>query len=224
MAGISIAAVVALKLLMVGEGFGIHSGSAEEIFTFVLLYGGGVDYSLLFISRYREFIGEGRDAADSVALALDASLPAIVSSAVMTVSGLAMLCLARFSIFRHAGPAVMLALVVAALAAATLVPAMLAIVGPAPSGRAGSASRNPAGRTHWAFPPLPVLGERVGVRVLEWKERCPQMENGPHPNPPPEYQGRGKKPIWPRLARSRKDGWAGFGRRSPGWWCGIRAL
>jgi RND superfamily putative drug exporter len=128
--GISIAAVVALKLLTLGEGFGIHSGSAEEIFTFVLLYGGGVDYSMLFMSRYREFLGEGRDAADSIALALDASLSAITSSAVMTVSGLAMLCVARFSIFRHAGPAVMLALVVAALAAATLVPAILAIVGP----------------------------------------------------------------------------------------------
>jgi RND superfamily putative drug exporter len=128
--GISIAAVVALKLLTLGEGFGVHSGSAEEIFTFVLLYSGGVDYSMLFMSRYREFLGEGRDAADSVALALDASLSAIASSAVMTVSGLAMLCVARFSIFRHAGPAVMLALVVAALAATTLVPAMLAIIGP----------------------------------------------------------------------------------------------
>ena len=130
LAGISIAAVVALKLLTLGEGFGIHSGSAEEIFTFVLLYGGGVDYSMLFMSRYREFLDEGCDAADTVALALDASLSAIASSAVMTVSGLAMLCFARFSIFRHAGPAVMLALVVAALAAATLVPAMLAIIGP----------------------------------------------------------------------------------------------
>lgn len=130
LAGISIAAVVALKILTLGEGFGIHSGSAEEIFTFVLLYGGGVDYSMLFMSRYREFLREGREAADSVALALDASLSAIASSAVMTVSGLAMLCVARFSIFRHAGPAVMLALVVAALAATTLVPAILAIIGP----------------------------------------------------------------------------------------------
>ena len=145
LAGISIAAVVALKLLTLAEGFGIHSGSAEEIFTFVLLYGGGVDYSMLFMSRYREFLGEGCDAADSVALALDASLSAIASSAVMTVSGLAMLCFARFSIFRHAGPAVMLALVVAALAAATLVPAMLAIVGPRAFWPAKVAKRGPRG-------------------------------------------------------------------------------
>ena len=31
---------------------------AEEIFTFVLLYGAGVDYSLLFMSRYREFLDQ----------------------------------------------------------------------------------------------------------------------------------------------------------------------
>ncbi len=130
LAGISVAAVIALKFLTLGEAFGVHSGTAEEIFTFVLLYGGGVDYSLLFMSRYREFLGEGHNHIEAITSALDHSLWTIASSAVMTISGLAMLCFARFTIFRHAGPAVMLALVIAALAAATLVPALLAIVGP----------------------------------------------------------------------------------------------
>jgi putative drug exporter of the RND superfamily len=128
--GISLAAIVVLKLLEIGARFGVHSGTAEQIFTFVLLYGGGVDYSLLFMSRHREFLDLGHNSADSIALALDASLSTIFSSAVMTVSGLAMFCFARFSIFRHAGPAVVLALIVAALAATTLVPAIIAMVGP----------------------------------------------------------------------------------------------
>jgi RND superfamily putative drug exporter len=128
--GISIAAVVVFKLLATAGRFGLHSGTAEQIFTFVLLYGAGVDYSLLFMSRYREFLDQGRSAADSIVAALDASLVAIASSAAMTVSGLVMMCFARFSVFRHAGPAVVAALVVAAVAATTLVPAILAIVGP----------------------------------------------------------------------------------------------
>jgi RND superfamily putative drug exporter len=63
-------------------------------------------------------------------MALNASFSAIASSALMTASGLIMLCFGRFSIYRDSGPAVVLALLVAALAAATLVPAMLAIIGP----------------------------------------------------------------------------------------------
>ena len=130
LAAISIAAGVVFKLLALGERFGLHSGTAEQIFTFVLLYGAGVDYSLLLMSRFKEFLDQGRSAADSVALALDASAGAIISSAAMTVSGLIMFCFARFSVFRNAGPAVVLALVMAALASVTLVPAMLAIIGP----------------------------------------------------------------------------------------------
>jgi len=127
---IGVAAIVAFKLLAFADRFGLHSGMAEEIFTFVLLYGAGVDYSLLFMSRYREFLDQRHSAAHSIALALDASIAAIASSAAMTASGLVMLCFGRFSIYRNSGPAVVLALLVAATAAATLVPAMLALIGP----------------------------------------------------------------------------------------------
>ena len=127
---ISLAAAVVFKLLAIAEPFGLHGGTAEQIFTFVLLYGAGVDYSLLFMSRYREGLNEGRSPRDAVIHGLNTSIGAIASSATMTVSGLVMLCFARFSVFRFAGPSVVLALIVAAMAAATLVPAMLAIIGP----------------------------------------------------------------------------------------------
>jgi putative drug exporter of the RND superfamily len=129
LAGIGLAAAVAFKLLAFGERFGLHSGSAEEIFTFVLLFGAGVDYSLLFMSRYREFLEQGMTSADSVAQGLDASLSSIGFSSLMSASGLVMLCFTRFSVFRHAGPAVVLAVIIAALSASTLVPALLAIIG-----------------------------------------------------------------------------------------------
>jgi putative drug exporter of the RND superfamily len=130
LAAISLAAIAAFSLLGMLGRFGVHSGTAEEIFTFVLLYGAGVDYSLLFMSRYRELLDLGHKPAQAISAALSDSIPAIVSSAGMTMSGLAMLCFARFSVFRNAGPSVVLAVLVAAVAAGTLTPALLAVIGP----------------------------------------------------------------------------------------------
>ncbi len=127
---IGMAALVERSLLAWGDRHGLHNGMAEQIFAFVLLYGAGVDYSLLFVSRYREFLDEGLPSREAVRLGLDASFVAIVSSTTMTVSGLIMLCFAHFSVFKFAGPAVVVALIVAAAAAVTLVPAVLAIIGP----------------------------------------------------------------------------------------------
>lgn len=129
LAAIGVAAIVAFSLLGMLGRFGVHSGTAEEIFTFVLLYGAGVDYSLLFVSRYRELLDLGRTSAQAISAALDDSLPAIVSSAAMTISGLSMLYFARYGIYHNAGPSVVLAVFVAAVAASTLTPALLAIIG-----------------------------------------------------------------------------------------------
>lgn len=126
---ISLGALVVFKLLAIAGRFGFHNGMAEQIFTFVLLYGAGVDYSLLFMSRYREFLDQGHARRDAIATALDASMPTIFSSAAMTIAGVGMLCFARFSVFHDAGPAVMLAVAMAAVVASSLVPAMLAIAG-----------------------------------------------------------------------------------------------
>jgi putative drug exporter of the RND superfamily len=150
---ISVGAIVVFKLLAFAERFGLHSGMAEEIFTFVLLYGAGVDYSLLFMSRYREILDQGHSARESIVMALDASFSAIASSAAMTASGLIMLCFGRFSIYRDSGPAVVLALLMAALAAATLVPAMLAIIGP---------------RAFWPSTRLHLQGELPAPRRTLW--------------------------------------------------------
>jgi RND superfamily putative drug exporter len=126
---ISLGALVVFKLLAIAGQFGFHNGMAEQIFTFVLLYGAGVDYSLLFMSRYREFLDRGHVRQDAITAALDASVATIFSSAVMTIAGVGMLCFARFSVFHNAGPAVMLAVAMAAIVASTLVPAALAIAG-----------------------------------------------------------------------------------------------
>jgi RND superfamily putative drug exporter len=128
--GVGVAAAVAFKGLALAERLGLHGGTAEQIFTFVLLFGAGVDYSMLLLSRYRELLADRQPWRAALARGLDGSVGAIGSSATMTICGLATLCLARFSVFRLSGPAVVAALVVAAVAAATLVPALLAVAGP----------------------------------------------------------------------------------------------
>ncbi len=129
LAAISIAAFVALKVLAAGQHFGMHIGMAERIFVIVLLYGAGTDYSLFFISRFREFLDEQMPALEASGRALDATLPAILASAGTDTAGLLMLCFADYGIFRTTGPAVAVALLTALLAAVTLVPAGAAIIG-----------------------------------------------------------------------------------------------
>ena len=126
---IGIAGVVTAKLLVVLQPLGLHAGTAEQIFVFVLLFGAGTDYSLLFISRYREHLDIGEAPDRAAATGLSSTLGAILASAATNTIGLLTLLSCDYSIFRTTGPAVAVALAVALLAAITLTPALVGIVG-----------------------------------------------------------------------------------------------
>ena len=163
---ISLAAVVALKGLTLATHLGLNVGTAEEIFVFVLLYGAGVDYTMLLVSRYREMLTEGARPDRAAAGALTISFPAILASACTVTVGLAMMSFARYSIFRTAGPAVALALAVAMLASVTLAPALLGILGawlfwPARPGSAAPTGPSPRSRQLW-----PLVARAVTARPI----------------------------------------------------------
>jgi RND superfamily putative drug exporter len=124
---ISMAAFVASYCLLFATSLGLHVGTAEKIFVFVLLYGAGVDYSLLYLSRFREEcrLAEPRVAATA---ALQATLPTILASAGTVIAGLVMLTAARFEVFKTTGKSVSFALGIAVLAVLTLAPAAAAIL------------------------------------------------------------------------------------------------
>jgi RND superfamily putative drug exporter len=126
---ISLAAVVAIKILSLCTRIGLHVGTAESIFVVVLIYGAGVDYSLLLISRFREFIDDRSSPGAAADKSLGAALAAILAAAATNILGLLMLCFAQYRIFQTTGPAVAIALAVALLASLTLVPALLAVLG-----------------------------------------------------------------------------------------------
>ncbi|MFP4053552.1 MAG: MMPL family transporter [Phycisphaerae bacterium] len=171
LASISLASVVVLKSLGIGEAIGYHTGTAERIFVFVLMYGAGVDYSLLLIGRFRESLQESLAPAEAVAKAVNASLPAILVSAGTDSAGLLMLSVGRFGIFATTGPAVAMSLIVAMAASLTLVPAMLAIFGastfwpsPTKQWRAGSAKR--AMENAWLWPRIAKAVTHRPVLIL----------------------------------------------------------
>ena len=143
---ISTAAFVAMKVLGIFQHLGLHVGTGEQIFVIVLIYGAGTDYSLLFISRFREMLADGKPTGQAAADGLGATLSAVLASAGTDTVGLLMLCFADYGAFRSAGPAVAVALVVAMLAAVTLVPAMVGLLGrallwPGRRGAAGGGGR-----------------------------------------------------------------------------------
>lgn len=129
LAAISLAAAVVVKGIDIAQNAGVAIGIAERIFVFVLMYGAGIDYSLLYLSRFREYLRVGMKSTEATANALRATLPAIVASSATDAVGILMLVFCRFVIFQTTGPAVAISLVVALLASVTLVPALACIFG-----------------------------------------------------------------------------------------------
>lgn len=125
----TLAAVVTMQTLHLLQHLGMHVGVAERIFVLVLLYGAGVDYALLLLSRYHENLNAAMPPGAAMPAAMRSALPAILAAAATNICGLLMLCSAQYSIFRTTGPAVAVGLVVALLTSMTFAPATASIFG-----------------------------------------------------------------------------------------------
>jgi putative drug exporter of the RND superfamily len=126
---IGLASWIVIHGMDIATRLGATIGMAEHIFVFVLMYGAGVDYTLLLLSRAREQLAAGRSHSAAITEALDATAPAIGASGATDAAGLLMLVFCQFLIFKTTGPAVAAALTVALLAALSLAPALAAIAG-----------------------------------------------------------------------------------------------
>lgn len=115
-------------------GFPVATSSLEYV-AFVLL-GAGTNYGVFMLSRYREEIQRGSDAGQAgrhsaLGRAVSRVGEAISSSAATVIVATAIMGIAQLSLLRATGPAVAVAVGCLLLAGLSLLPALMALCGPA---------------------------------------------------------------------------------------------
>jgi putative drug exporter of the RND superfamily len=109
--------------------FDLKADSSIEVILFVVLYGIGTDYILFFLFRYREALRTGVDTKAAVVRSLERAGEAIASAGGAVIVSFLALVLSSLGIFRSIGPALAIAVAVTLLAALTLVPAVVTLLG-----------------------------------------------------------------------------------------------
>src|SRR2546430_12341168 len=122
------AVVVTLALI-----FGLGQLTTLSIFvlniTTLFGLGLGVDYSLFMVSRFREELAHGRNVEEAVAITVATAGRAVIFSGLTVSIGLAGLIFFRINFLRSVGMAGVIVVLLAVLAAITLLPASLSIIG-----------------------------------------------------------------------------------------------
>lgn len=90
----------------------------------------GIDYSLLILTRFRTELGLGRDRREALLTALQTAGRSVLVAGTTVIVALGGLILMRLSFMTGVAFAAMIAVLVAMTAALTLVPALLAVLGP----------------------------------------------------------------------------------------------
>ncbi|HET9498645.1 MAG TPA: MMPL family transporter [Marmoricola sp.] len=109
--------------------FDLKADSSIQVILIVVLYGIGTDYILFFLFRYRERLREGVEVKAAVAHAMERAGEAIASAGGAVIVAFMALVLSSLSIFRSIGPALAIAVATTLVAALTLVPAVITLLG-----------------------------------------------------------------------------------------------
>jgi RND superfamily putative drug exporter len=128
---------IILALISLGVAFGLISivaaNTTVSLFTqniaSMIGIGVGIDYSLFILTRYREELRAGRERVDAAAEAIATSGRAVFVSGLTVVVALSGTQLVNLPAFRSMGFGAMIAVAVAVLAALTLLPALLGLLG-----------------------------------------------------------------------------------------------
>jgi RND superfamily putative drug exporter len=158
--GVSVSAVAAV-------GTWLHVTVGQELPTMltVVLFGIGTDYILFLLFRYRERLRAGDSPREAIVAAVERVGEAIFSAAFAVVAAFGALIFAVLGFFTTLGPALAIGTVVMLVAALTLVPAIVTVLGRRLFWPSRSATRTPtgggfarAGRIVASRPALVLLG------------------------------------------------------------------
>lgn len=125
--GTSLAALCASVLVVVtlaGADVLILTGQTQGIL-FILVIGAATDYSLLYVSRYREALRDHERKWDATWVALRGSVEPILASGGTVIAGLLCLLLSDLNSNKALGPVSAIGIAFAVIAALTLLPALL---------------------------------------------------------------------------------------------------
>jgi putative drug exporter of the RND superfamily len=109
--------------------FDLKTDSSIQVILIVVLFGIGTDYILFFLFRYRERLRLGEEHKTAVTQAIQRAGEAIVSAGGAVIVSFMALILSSLGIFKSIGPALAIAVAVTVVAALTLVPAVVSLLG-----------------------------------------------------------------------------------------------
>jgi RND superfamily putative drug exporter len=110
------------------DGLFTLNGQVQGIL-FILVIGAATDYSLLYVSRYKEALRHNRLRWDATLAALKGSREAILASGGTVIAGLLCLLFSDLNSNKALGPVAAVGIVFAVLASLTLLPSLLLAVG-----------------------------------------------------------------------------------------------
>jgi len=131
----------ALLGLMVGAGslslvaYVVAIPSWATVIGSMIGLGVGIDYALFILTRFREYLAEGRDVEDAVGRALATAGRSVVFAGGTVVVAILGLAVARIPFITAGGIGISLIVLVMVLASVTLLPALLAVAGHRVNGR-----------------------------------------------------------------------------------------
>ena len=153
-----------------GSLHGLQVSSVTQAILTVLMLGAGTDYGLFLILRMREELRRGHDPHAAVVQAVTHVGESISFSAGTVIGALLCLVIATFGLYRGLGPSLAIGVGLMLLAALTLLPALLAILGRAVfwPGKivAGEEPRNAWGHLAGRIVERPVVTLVVGLALF----------------------------------------------------------
>jgi RND superfamily putative drug exporter len=117
-------------IAILAKTFGYKIDNSLAILYTVVLYGIGTDYILFLLFRYRERLRTGQTGRDVVAFALSRAGEAILSAALVVAAAFAALGFSDFGIFKNLAPGLVVCVLTMLAAVLTLIPAVVAVIGP----------------------------------------------------------------------------------------------
>ena len=123
--------------------------------------GVGIDYSLFILTRFREYLAEGREVEDAVGRSLATAGRSVVFAGGTVVVAILGLAVARIPFITAGGIGISLVVLVMVLASVTLLPALMGLAGHRVNGRRPPTRTRPASAGADGVPTWPA---RHGVR------------------------------------------------------------